>query len=182
MILLLVMDGFGINQKKEGNAIALANKPNLDRLLVDYPHTVLGASGLDVGLPEGQMGNSEVGHLNFGAGRIVYQEITRIDKAIKDGSFFENKVLLEAMNKAKENNSALHLMGLVSDGGVHSSLNHLYALLRLAKDKGVKELYLHAFMDGRDTSPTAGKEYIKQLLEKFREYGIGSLSTIVGRY
>jgi 2,3-bisphosphoglycerate-independent phosphoglycerate mutase len=182
MILLLVMDGFGINQKKEGNAIALANKPNLDRLFANYPHTVLGASGLDVGLPEGQMGNSEVGHLNFGAGRIVYQEITRIDKAIKDGSFFENKVLLEAMNKAKENNSALHLMGLVSDGGVHSSLNHLYALLRLAKDKGVKELYLHAFMDGRDTSPTAGKEYIKQLLEKFREYGIGSLSTIVGRY
>ena len=182
MILLLVMDGFGINEKKEGNAIALAKKPNLDRLSADYPHTVLGASGLDVGLPEGQMGNSEVGHLNFGAGRIVYQEITRIDKAIKDGSFFENKVLLEAMNKAKENNSALHLMGLVSDGGVHSSLNHLYALLRLAKDKGVRELYLHAFMDGRDTSPTAGKEYIKQLLEKFREYGIGSLSTVVGRY
>jgi len=182
MILLLVMDGFGINQKKEGNAIALAKKPNLDRLFANYPHTVLGASGLDVGLPEGQMGNSEVGHLNFGAGRIVYQEITRIDKAIKDGSFFENKVLLEAMNKAKENISALHLMGLVSDGGVHSSLNHLYALLRLAKDKGVRELYLHAFMDGRDTSPTAGKEYIKQLLEKFREYGIGSLSTVVGRY
>lgn len=182
MILLLVMDGFGINQKKEGNAIALAKKPNLDRLLVDYPNTVLGASGLDVGLPEGQMGNSEVGHLNFGAGRIVYQEITRIDKAIKDGSFFENKVLLEAMNKAKENNSALHLMGLVSDGGVHSSLNHLYALLRLAKDKGVRELYVHAFMDGRDTSPTAGKEYIKQLLEKFRDYEVGSLSTVVGRY
>jgi 2,3-bisphosphoglycerate-independent phosphoglycerate mutase len=182
MILLLVMDGFGINQKKEGNAIALANKPNLDRLFADYPHTVLAASGLDVGLPEGQMGNSEVGHLNFGAGRIVYQEITRIDKAIKDGSFFENKVLLEAMNKVKENNSALHLMGLVSDGGVHSSLNHLYALLKLAKNKGVRELYVHAFMDGRDTSPTAGKEYIKQLLEKFREYEVGSLSTIVGRY
>jgi 2,3-bisphosphoglycerate-independent phosphoglycerate mutase len=182
MILLLVMDGFGINQKKEGNAIALANKPNLDRLFANYPHTVLGASGLDVGLPEGQMGNSEVGHLNFGAGRIVYQEITRIDKAIKDGSFFENHVLLEAMNKAKENNSALHLMGLVSDGGVHSSLNHLYALLRLAKNKGVRELYLHAFMDGRDTSPTAGKKYIKQLLEKFKEYDIGSLSTVVGRY
>jgi 2,3-bisphosphoglycerate-independent phosphoglycerate mutase len=182
MILLLVMDGFGINQKKEGNAIALANKPNLDRLFTNYPHTVLGASGLDVGLPEGQMGNSEVRHLNFGAGRIVYQEITRIDKAIKDGSFFENHVLLEAMNKAKENNSALHLMGLVSDGGVHSSLNHLYALLRLAKNKGVRELYLHAFMDGRDTSPTAGKKYIKQLLEKFKEYDIGSLSTVVGRY
>ncbi len=182
MILLLVMDGFGINEKKEGNAIALAKKPNLDRLFADYPHTVLGASGLDVGLPEGQMGNSEVGHLNFGAGRVVYQEITRIDKAIKDGSFFENKVLLDAVNKAKENNSALHLMGLVSDGGVHSSLNHLYALLRLAKDKGVREIYVHAFMDGRDTSPTAGKEYIKELVEKFREYEVGSLSTIVGRY
>ena len=182
MILLLVMDGFGINEKKEGNAIALAKKPNLDRLLVDYPHTVLGASGLDVGLPEGQMGNSEVGHLNFGAGRIVYQEITRIDKAIKDGSFFENQILLQAMNKVKENNSALHLMGLVSDGGVHSSLNHLYALLRLAKDKGVRELYVHAFMDGRDTSPFGGKDYIRELLGKFKEYGVGSLSTIVGRY
>jgi len=182
MILLLVMDGFGINEKKEGNAIALAKKPNLDRLFADYPHTVLGASGLDVGLPEGQMGNSEVGHLNFGAGRIVYQEITRISKAIQDGSFFENKILLQTMNKVKENNSALHLMGLVSDGGVHSSLNHLYALLKLAKDKGVRELYVHAFMDGRDTSPTAGKEYIKQLLEKFREYDIGFLSTVVGRY
>lgn len=182
MILLLVMDGYGINHKKEGNAIALAKKPNLDKLFENYPHTVLGASGLDVGLPEGQMGNSEVGHLNFGAGRIVYQEITRIDKAIKDGSFFQNQVLLEAMNRVRENKSALHLMGLVSDGGVHSSLNHLYALLRLAKEKGVEKVYVHAFMDGRDTSPTAGKEYIRELLEKFREYGIGKLSTIVGRY
>jgi 2,3-bisphosphoglycerate-independent phosphoglycerate mutase len=182
MILLLVMDGFGINEKKEGNAIALAKKPNLDRLFSDYPHTFIGASGLDVGLPEGQMGNSEVGHLNFGAGRIVYQEITRIDKAIKDGSFFENHVLLGAINKVKENNSALHLMGLVSDGGVHSSLNHLYALLKLARDKGDKELYVQAFMDGRDTSPYAGRDYIRELLGKFKEYGIGSLSTIVGRY
>ncbi|MDH4223126.1 MAG: 2,3-bisphosphoglycerate-independent phosphoglycerate mutase [candidate division Zixibacteria bacterium] len=182
MILLLVMDGYGINHKEEGNAIALARKPHLDRLFADYPHTVLGASGLDVGLPEGQMGNSEVGHLNFGAGRIVYQEITRIDKAIKDGSFFQNQVLLEAMNKVRENNSALHLMGLVSDGGVHSSLNHLYALLSLAKDNGISKVYVHAFMDGRDTSPTAGKEFIKGLLEKFREYRIGKLSTIVGRY
>lgn len=182
MILLLVMDGFGINHKKEGNAIALAKKPNLDRLLANYPHTVLGASGLDVGLPEGQMGNSEVGHLNFGAGRIVYQEITRIDKTIKDGSFFQNQVLLEAMNKVRENNSALHLLGLVSDGGVHSSLNHLYALLRLAKEKGLEKVYVHTFMDGRDTSPTAGKDYIAELLSKFKEYGIGRLSTIVGRY
>jgi 2,3-bisphosphoglycerate-independent phosphoglycerate mutase len=182
MILLMVMDGFGINHKKEGNAIALAEKPDLDRLFADYPHTVLGASGLDVGLPEGQMGNSEVGHLNFGAGRIVYQEITRIDKAIKDGSFFVNQVLLEAMDKVRENNSSLHLMGLVSDGGVHSSLNHLYTLLRLAKEKGIEKVYVHAFMDGRDTSPTAGKDYIRELLGKFKEYGIGSLSTIVGRY
>jgi len=182
MILLLVMDGYGINHRREGNAIALARKPNLDRLFANYPHSVLGASGLDVGLPEGQMGNSEVGHLNFGAGRIVYQEITRIDKAIKDGSFFENKVLLEAINKTKEKNASLHLLGLVSDGGVHSSLNHLYALLRLAKGKGVEKVYLHAFMDGRDTSPFAGKDYIKELLGKFKEYGVGSLSTIVGRY
>jgi 2,3-bisphosphoglycerate-independent phosphoglycerate mutase len=182
MILLLIMDGYGLNNKKEGNAIALAKKPNLDRLFASYPNTVLGASGLDVGLPEGQMGNSEVGHLNFGAGRVVYQEISRIDKAIKEGSFFENKVLLEAMNKVKEKNSSLHLMGLVSDGGVHSSLNHLYALLKLAKEKGVEKVYLHAFMDGRDTSPFAGKDYIKELLGKFKEYGIGSLSTIVGRY
>lgn len=182
MILLLVMDGFGINEKREGNAIALAKKPNLDRLFLTYPHTVLGASGLDVGLPEGQMGNSEVGHLNFGAGRIVYQEITRIDKAIRDGSFFENKVLLEAVNKARESNSTLHLMGLVSDGGVHSSLDHLYALLKLAREKGLEKVYVHAFMDGRDTSPFAGKDYIRELLGKFKEYGIGCLSTIVGRY
>ncbi|MCJ7496526.1 MAG: 2,3-bisphosphoglycerate-independent phosphoglycerate mutase [candidate division Zixibacteria bacterium] len=182
MILLLIMDGFGINPRKEGNAIALAKKPNLDRLFASYPNTVLGASALDVGLPEGQMGNSEVGHLNFGAGRIVYQEITRIDKAVREGSFFDNKVLLEAMNKVKEKNSFLHLMGLVSDGGVHSSLNHLYALLKLAKEKVLEKVFVHAFMDGRDTSPFAGKEYIKELLGKFKEYGIGSLSTIVGRY
>ena len=182
MILLLIMDGYGINNKKEGNAIALAKKPNLDRLFASYPNIVLGASALDVGLPEGQMGNSEVGHLNFGAGRIVYQEITRIDKAIKEGSFFENKVLLEAMNKVKEKNSSLHLMGLVSDGGVHSSLNHLYSLLKLAKEKGVEKVLVHAFMDGRDTSPFAGKDFIKELLIKFKEFGIGTLSTIVGRY
>ncbi len=182
MILLLIMDGYGINNKKEGNAIALAKKPNLNQLFASYPNIVLGASALDVGLPEGQMGNSEVGHLNFGAGRIVYQEITRIDKAIKEGYFFENKVLLEAMNKVKEKNSSLHLMGLVSDGGVHSSLNHLYALLKLAKEKRIEKVFVHAFMDGRDTSPFAGKDFIKELLIKFKEFGIGTLSTIVGRY
>lgn len=182
MILLLIMDGFGYSEEKEGNAIYLAQTPNLDKLFKEHPHTLLGCSGLDVGLPQGQMGNSEVGHLNLGAGRIVYQEITRIDKAIQDGSFFKNEVLLEAINKAKEKNSSLHLVGLVSDGCVHSSLNHLYALLRLAKRNNLKKVWVHAFLDGRDTSPTAGKGYIKQLLDKFEEYGVGELSTVAGRY
>jgi 2,3-bisphosphoglycerate-independent phosphoglycerate mutase len=182
MILLLIMDGFGWAEEKEGNAIYLARTPNLDKLLKKYPHTLLGCSGLDVGLPQGQMGNSEVGHLNLGAGRVVYQEITRIDKAIQDGSFFKNEVLLEAMDRVKEKNSSLHLMGLVSDGCVHSSLNHLFALLRLARDNKLKKVWVHAFLDGRDTSPTAGKGYIKQLLDKFKEYGVGKLSTVAGRY
>jgi 2,3-bisphosphoglycerate-independent phosphoglycerate mutase len=182
MILLLIMDGFGWTEEKEGNAIYLARTPNLDKLFKKYPYTLLGCSGLDVGLPEGQMGNSEVGHLNLGAGRIVYQEITRIDKAIQDGSFFKNEVLLEAIDKVKEKNSSLHLMGLVSDGCVHSSLNHLFALLRLARDNKLKKVWVHAFLDGRDTSPTAGKGYIKQLLDKFKEFGVGKLSTVAGRY
>lgn len=176
------MDGFGVSSQKEGNAIALAEKPNLDYIFNNYPYTTLGASGWDVGLPEGQMGNSEVGHLNFGAGRIVYQEITRIDKAISDGTFFKNQVLLESINKAKKNNSSLHLLGLVSDGCVHSSLNHLYALLKMAKENDVKNLFLHAFLDGRDTSPTSGIGYVEEVLNKFKELGIGELSTIVGRY
>ena len=156
MILLLVMDGYGLNPGKEGNAIALASKPNLDRIFADYTCTTLGASGLDVGLPEGQMGNSEVGHLNLGAGRVVYQEITRIDKAIEEKVFFENPVLLEVMEKVKERDSSLHIMGLVSDGCVHSSPKHLYALLKLAKEKSVPRVFVHAFLDGRDTSPTGG--------------------------
>jgi 2,3-bisphosphoglycerate-independent phosphoglycerate mutase len=182
MILLLVMDGYAINSHKEGNAIALASKPNLDAIFSKYPYTTLGASGLDVGLPEGQMGNSEVGHLNLGAGRVVYQEITRIDQAIKDKTFFENPVLIEAMETAKQRNSSLHLMGLVSDGCVHSSLNHLYALLKMAKEKNVEKVFVHAFMDGRDTSPTAGVGYLQELLEKFKEIGVGKLSTVSGRY
>ena len=182
MLLLLIMDGFGISKQKKGNAIYLAKKPNLDKLFKNYPNTLLGASGLDVGLPEGQMGNSEVGHLNLGAGRIVYQDITRINKAIQDGSFFKNQVLINVIKKAKENNSSLHLMGLVSDGCVHSSLNHLYALLKLAEEYKLGNVWVHAFLDGRDTSPTAGKGYIKELLAKFEEIGVGKLSTISGRY
>jgi 2,3-bisphosphoglycerate-independent phosphoglycerate mutase len=182
MILLLIMDGFGHSEEKEGNAIYLARTPNLDKLFKRYPHTLLGCSGLDVGLPEGQMGNSEVGHLNLGAGRIVYQEITRIDKTIQDKSFFENKVFLQAINEVKEKKSSLHLMGLVSDGCVHSSLNHLYALLKLARENDLKKVWVHAFLDGRDTSPTAGIGYLRELLAKFNEYGVGKLSTVAGRY
>jgi len=182
MILLLIMDGYGINPRKEGNAIACAKKPNLDRLFTNYPYTTLGCSRLDVGLPEGQMGNSEVGHLNFGAGRIVYQEITRIDKAIQDKTFFKNSVLTEAMERVKKRGASLDLMGLVSDGCVHSSLNHLYALLKMAKEKKLEKVFVHAFLDGRDTSPTGGLGFIQQLLNKFKEYGIGTLATVAGRY
>jgi len=182
MILLLVMDGYGLSSQKEGNAIALASKPNLDGIFAKYTYTTLGASGLDVGLPEGQMGNSEVGHLNLGAGRVVYQEITRIDKAIEEKSFFENPVLVEGMETVKQRDSNLHLLGLVSDGCVHSSPNHLYALLKLAKEKKVKKVFVHAFLDGRDTSPTGGAGYVQELLDKFQELGVGRLATVAGRY
>jgi len=182
MILLLVMDGYGLSPQKEGNAIALASKPNLDEIFGKYPYTTLGASGLDVGLPDGQMGNSEVGHLNLGAGRVVYQEITRIDKAIEEKTFFGNPVLIEGMETVKKRNTSLHLLGLVSDGCVHSSPNHLYALLKLAKERKVKKVFVHAFLDGRDTSPTAGAGYVKELLDKFKELGVGNLATVAGRY
>jgi 2,3-bisphosphoglycerate-independent phosphoglycerate mutase len=182
MILLLVMDGLGLDPRKEGNAVALASKANLDEIFASCPYTTLGASGLDVGLPEGQMGNSEVGHLNLGAGRIVYQEITRIDKAIQEKTFFENSVLIEGMEKVRQRNSSLHLMGLVSDGCVHSSPVHLYALLRLAVQRGVERVFVHAFLDGRDTSPTGGAGYVRELLDKFKEFGVGQLATVAGRY
>ncbi|MBD3402225.1 2,3-bisphosphoglycerate-independent phosphoglycerate mutase [candidate division GN15 bacterium] len=182
MVLLCIMDGFGLREATPDNAIAAANKPNYDKLAAEWPLTKIDGSGRAVGLPVGQMGNSEVGHLNLGAGRVVYQDITRIDKAIEDGDFFENEALAGAMERAATNNKAVHLYGLVSDGKVHSSLDHIYALAELAKRKNVKNLYLHALMDGRDTSPTGGVGYMQQVLDKFNEMGIGKVATVGGRY
>ena len=180
--LLLILDGFGINEKNEANAIACAKKPNLDAIMKKYP-TVKGyASGMAVGLPDGQMGNSEVGHLNMGAGRIVYQQLTSITKAIQDGDFFKNAALIKAMNVCKENNSALHLFGLLSDGGVHSHIEHLYGLLEMAKKEGLSKVYVHAFLDGRDTPPTSAKEFMTQLVAKMNEIGVGKVASISGRY
>ena len=181
-VMLMILDGFGIAKASDGNAVSLAKKPNFDRLIKEYPHSTLEASGMAVGLPEGQMGNSEVGHLNIGAGRIVYQELTRITKAIADGEFFENEELLKAMKNAKENNSALHLMGLLSDGGVHSHINHLKGLLEFAKKEGLTKVYVHAFMDGRDVAPSSGKEFIEKTEEMMKEIGVGKIATISGRY
>ncbi|QAT42477.1 2,3-bisphosphoglycerate-independent phosphoglycerate mutase [Aminipila luticellarii] len=180
--MLMILDGYGINKNTYGNAIAAASKPNLDKIFEKYPHTTLKACGLDVGLPAGQMGNSEVGHLNIGAGRIVYQELTKITKEIEEGSFFENKVIHEAMQHAIENHSALHLLGLVSDGGVHSHIGHLFALLDMAKKKGVETVYVHALLDGRDVPPRCAKKYIEQLEAHMKEIGLGSISTVAGRY
>lgn len=159
---LMILDGFGFRKDSEGNAVRLAGTPNIDALMKEYPNTLIGASGLSVGLPDGQMGNSEVGHLNIGAGRIVYQELTRITKAIEDGDFFENPELIEAMDAVKAGGS-LHLMGLLSDGGVHSHNTHLYALVEMAKKRGVKNVYIHCFMDGRDVPPDSGRDYIAEL-------------------
>lgn len=181
-VMLMILDGFGINEKVEGNAIRAAYKPNYDRLFEEFPHTQLSASGMDVGLPRGQMGNSEVGHLNIGAGRIIYQELTRITKAIEDGDFFDNEALNYAIDKALENNTSLHLLGLLSDGGVHSHIEHLKALLKLAKDRGLKNVYVHAFMDGRDTPPTSGKDYVIDLENYLNEINNGKIATISGRY
>lgn len=181
-VMLMILDGFGIAEKSEGNAVALANKPNFDRLLKEYPNTQLQASGMAVGLPEGQMGNSEVGHLNIGAGRIVYQELTRITKAIEDGDFFENEALMKAMKNAKENNASLHLMGLLSDGGVHSHIEHLKGLLEFAKKEGLQKVYVHAFMDGRDVPPSSGKDFIIKAEEMMKEVGVGQIATVSGRY
>ncbi|HEX9920736.1 MAG TPA: 2,3-bisphosphoglycerate-independent phosphoglycerate mutase, partial [Candidatus Methylomirabilis sp.] len=181
-ILVIVLDGWGINPRQEGNAIALAKTPNMDELWGRYPHTLLQASGETVGLPHGQMGNSEVGHLNLGAGRVVYQEFTRISKAIREGSFFRNPVLLEGIRKAKEAEGALHLLGLVSDGGVHSHINHMLALLQLAKQEGLPRIFIHAFLDGRDTPPKSGIDYLRQLEDGLSRIGAGKIATLMGRY
>lgn len=181
-VMLMILDGFGMAPNAEGNAVEAANKPNYDSLMAKYPHTLLNASGLSVGLPEGQMGNSEVGHLNIGAGRVVYQELTRITKAINDGDFFTNETLNLAVNNAKEKNAALHLMGLLSDGGVHSHIDHLKGLLKLAKEAGLDKVYVHCFMDGRDVAPSSGKDFIIQLQEAMAEIGVGEIATVSGRY
>ncbi len=180
-IILLIMDGFGI-APPEGNAIAAANTPNLDKLFAENPFVTIGASGMDVGLPDGQMGNSEVGHTNMGAGRLVYQELTRITKSIKDGDFFENEALTEAIENCKANNSSLHLMGLLSNGGVHSHNTHLYGLLELAKKSGLEKVYVHCFLDGRDVPPSSAKDFAAELTEKLEEIGVGKIATVAGRY
>ncbi len=179
---LIIMDGFGDRKDDYGNAIHAAKTPNLDRLFGENPRTDIGASGMDVGLPDGQMGNSEVGHTNIGAGRIVYQELTRITKSIQDGDFFKNEALCGAMDNCVANHSALHLCGLLSDGGVHSHNTHLYGLLEMAKRYGLDKVYVHCFMDGRDVPPTSGVEYVAQLQEKMKELGVGKIATITGRY
>ncbi|HEX3017070.1 MAG TPA: 2,3-bisphosphoglycerate-independent phosphoglycerate mutase [Caproicibacter sp.] len=180
-LILIIMDGFG-EGPAYGNAIEAAKKPNLDRLFSTNPITKIGASGLNVGLPDGQMGNSEVGHTNIGAGRIVYQELTRITKSIEDGDFFQNPALLGAVDKAAASGKALHLLGLLSDGGVHSHNSHMYAILKLAKDRGCKKVYVHAFLDGRDVPPSSGKDYVADCVKKMKEIGIGEIATVMGRY
>lgn len=181
-VMLMILDGFGITDKEDGNAIKAAHKPNYDNLYSNYPHTELSASGLDVGLPRGQMGNSEVGHLNIGAGRIIYQELTRIIKEIEEGNFFKNPALNDAVDKALKAGTSLHLLGLLSDGGVHSHIEHLKALVKLAHDKGLKKVYIHAFMDGRDTPPASGKGYLAELENYLKELGTGKIATVTGRY
>lgn len=179
---LMILDGYGLNEKITGNAVAEASTPVMDKLMASYPFVKGYASGLAVGLPDGQMGNSEVGHLNMGAGRIVYQDLTKITKSIQDGDFFENKALLAACENAKEKNSALHMFGLVSDGGVHSHNEHIYGLLELAKKQGLEKVYVHCFLDGRDTPPASGKEYVEQLESKMKEIGVGEVASVMGRY
>ena len=183
-VILMILDGFGIGLESEqhGDAIKAANKPNITKLFAENPVTKIGASGLDVGLPDGQMGNSEVGHTNIGAGRIVYQELTRITKSIEDGDFFENEALLKAVDNAAQNGKALHIMGLLSNGGVHSHNTHMYAIVELAKKKGVKNVYVHAFLDGRDVPPTSGKDFVEECANKLKEIGLGKIATVMGRY
>ena len=179
---LMILDGYGLNSKVEGNAVAEAKTPVMDKLMKEYPFVKGNASGMAVGLPDGQMGNSEVGHLNMGAGRIVYQELTRITKEIQDGTFFENPALLKAVENCKKNDSAIHFFGLLSDGGVHSHNTHLYGLLELAKRNGLTKVYVHGFLDGRDTPPASGKEYAEQLDAKMKEIGVGEIASVMGRY
>lgn len=181
-VVLMILDGYGLNDRKDHNAVAEANTPVMDHLMKEYPFVKGNASGLAVGLPEGQMGNSEVGHLNMGAGRIVYQELTRITKEIQDGDFFHNKALLDAVENCRKNDSSLHLYGLLSDGGVHSHNTHLYALLEMAKQNGLKKVYVHCFLDGRDTPPASGLDYVKQLEEKMAQIGVGEIASVSGRY
>lgn len=181
-VALLILDGFGLRDETYGNAVAQAKKPNYDRLWNSYPHTTLQASGLAVGLPEGQMGNSEVGHLNIGAGRVVYQDLTRITKSIQEGEFFKNETLLGAINHCKEKGKKLHLFGLLSDGGVHSHINHLFAILELAKRESFQEVYVHGFLDGRDVAPDSAVNYIEELQAKMKELGVGKIATVQGRY
>lgn len=179
---LMILDGFGLNANPDFNAVDIAKTPNFDQMIRTWPFAKGSASGLDVGLPDGQMGNSEVGHLNIGAGRIVYQDLTKITKAIQDGDFFTNPALMDAVENCRQHGGALHLMGLLSDGGVHSHIEHLYGLLELARRNGLKKVYVHGFMDGRDTPPSSGIEYVRQLEEKMKELGVGEIATLSGRY
>ena len=179
---LIIMDGFGLGDGVNGNAVKGAKTPVLDKLFAEYAHTTLSASGLDVGLPDGQMGNSEVGHTNIGGGRVVFQDLPRISRSIEDGTFFENPAYCAAMDACLENDSALHLYGLLSDGGVHSTVEHVWALLKMASIKGLKRVYLHCFLDGRDVSPTSGADFIRAAQEKCAELGIGKIATVMGRY
>src|SRR5213078_1048447 len=180
-LVLIILDGWGYRAETKANAIALARKPNYDRLLREYPNTLIHTSGKYVGLPDGQMGNSEVGHLNIGAGRVVHMDITRIDLMIQNGEFFRHPVLLAAMKHARTGGRRLHIFGLVSDGGVHSHITHLYALLKMAKQNSVDRVFVHAFMDGRDTLPTSGAGYLQKLQQKLREFG-GAIASVNGRY
>lgn len=182
LVALIILDGYGINPREEGNAIKAANKPNIDRFMKEYPNTIIRTSGMDVGLPDGQMGNSEVGHTNIGVGRIVYQELTRITKSIEDGDFFEKKEFIDAIENCKKHNSKLHLFGLLSDGGVHSHNTHLYGLLEFAKRKNFNDVYIHCFFDGRDVPPDSAKGYVEELEEKLKEIGVGEIATVMGRY
>ncbi len=179
---LIIMDGFGLGEAGPGNAVANASTPNLDRIFRDCPGCKLSASGLDVGLPDGQMGNSEVGHTNMGAGRVVFQDLPHISRDIDSGAFFQNSAYLEAMANCREWGSALHLMGLLSDGGVHSHITHLFALLKMAQEQGLKKVYVHCFLDGRDVPPSSGKHYVEQLQAKMQQLGIGQIATVMGRY